>query len=220
MTVKAQVCLMENSPVLRHEIVAALSREPTIKVVEEVSDACVTVQTPRSSDEPIIAVVDTSYNCRDGINSIQRVKVRHPDMQVVAIADGESTPYLRKLVSAGARGCVSRDSIASDLGLAVTAVARGDSFLSPAIATAILADYRSHLGTNNRRSGHQPLTEREAQVLQLVTEGRSNSDIAEQLGISIKTVETHRTHLMRKLGVHERTALVKYALRTGAIAME
>jgi DNA-binding NarL/FixJ family response regulator len=131
----------------------------------------------------------------------------------------ESQQYLVQIVKAGAVGCVLKRAAGKELVLAVRAAARGESYFSPAIATMLIEDYRVRL-RYERGNGAELLTGREREILQLVAEGHTNQQIAELLTLSIKTVQTHRAHIMQKLDVHDRTDLVKYAIRTGSISAD
>jgi len=163
--------------------------------------------------------MDISMPNLNGLDACWQVKRSHPDVQVLFLTMHEGGSYVRQMVKAGATGCVVKRSAAKELIQGVQAAARGDSFFSPSIASVVLDDYRAYLNQCDTLPGHE-LTEREREVLQMIAEGRTNEEIAHELFISVRTVQTHRMHLMHKLDVHDRTDLVKYAVRTGMIAIE
>jgi DNA-binding NarL/FixJ family response regulator len=129
--------------------------------------------------------------------------------------DDES--YVFQLLQLGAAGYVLKQGAANDLVDAVRAAVRGETFLYPAVAQNLVQDYLEHLNTSGRTPMQDGLTDREREVLVLVAEGLTNAEIASRLTISVKTVQTHRTHIMGKLDLHDRSHLVRYAVRKGLI---
>jgi two-component system response regulator NreC len=218
MNTQARVLLSENTVGLRGELWEALGKRSNITVVGDPDEAYKLLNAADRSAPPVV-IVDSVGGSSSGADTIARIKLQYPAVAIVAITEEPDVEDIRQLVNAGASCCLPREAITTDLGDAVAAAARGEGFLSPAVATMILGDYHNRLDALPSRSA-RPLTEREAQVLQLVSEGNTNDAIAHNLGVSVKTVETHRAHLMRKLDVHDRTDLVKYALRTGVIVMD
>ena len=114
-------------------------------------------------------------------------------------------------------GAPRRGAAATDLVQAIHAVRRGEAFLYPAVAKAVVADYLKRLETGEGRETYDGLTEREQEILTLVAEGATNQEISQKLCITVKTVQTHRMHIMDKLNLHDRTVLVRYAIRKGLI---
>jgi two-component system, NarL family, response regulator NreC len=218
MNAHARVVLSETTLGIRQELCDALRAKATITIVDDPVEARTALATAGRQD-PTVVLVEVIGGASGGTDSIARIKARHPHIPVVAIVEDPTVTDLRGVVHAGANGCLPREMIHTELGDAVLAAARGESYLSPTVATMILDDYRDHLSPHSSQCGPS-LTEREAQVLQLVSEGHTNESIGRQLGVSVKTVETHRAHLMHKLDVHDRTDLVKYAVRTGVIVMD
>jgi DNA-binding NarL/FixJ family response regulator len=132
---------------------------------------------------------------------------------VIILTTYENREHLVQTVKVGADACVLKRSVGTELVAAIEAVVQGHRYVSPAVAGVLLEDYERRI----EEGGEDLLTEREREVLQLVAEGKTNQAIAHQLVVSVKTVEGHRTKIMRKLGAHDRTDLVKYAIRTGMI---
>jgi two-component system response regulator NreC len=125
--------------------------------------------------------------------------------------------YFFSALDAGASGYVLKEAASNDLVNAIESVHRGGMFLYPSLATKLVEEYLRRVGTGEERSSYDALTPRERQVLQLIGEGRTNQEIAEKLGLSVHTVQTHRVHIMNKLGLHNRAQLVSYAARLGLL---
>jgi DNA-binding NarL/FixJ family response regulator len=153
----------------------------------------------------------------NGAEATRQITRRFPDVKVVILTMHENRQYLLQIINAGASACVLKRSAGTELVTAIKAVIRGESYFSPAMAALLLEDYRGML---QREQEEEPLTEREREVLQLVAEGKTNQEIADLLVLSIKTVQTHRAHIMEKLDAHDRTDLVKYAIRKGIIVSD
>src|SRR3972149_6226020 len=155
-----------------------------------------------------VVVADDHAIVREGVRMIL---AREQDIEVV----GE--PYGSQLLRAGAAGYVLKRAAAQDLVQAVRAAAKGEAFLYPSIARKVVEDYLRRVETGEEGERYDGLTTREKEILTLIAQGLSNQQIAEKLYISIKTVQTHRAHILEKLGLHDRTELVRYAIRKGLI---
>ncbi|HEY3247478.1 MAG TPA: response regulator transcription factor, partial [bacterium] len=129
----------------------------------------------------------------------------------------EDESYVFRLLRAGASGYVLKRAAATDLVTAVRAASRGEAFLYPSVAKNVIADYLRRVEAGEEKERYDGLTGREREILTLIAQGSSNQEIATQLYISIKTVQTHRAHILEKLGLHDRTELVRYAIRKGLI---
>jgi DNA-binding NarL/FixJ family response regulator len=148
----------------------------------------------------------------NGIEATRRLAGSAPHTRVIALSMHKDSVYVREILRAGARGYLLKDSGADDLVNAIRAVARGDSYLSPAVSNAVLDDYRRHV-TNPI----DLLTSREREVLQMLAEGKTNKEIAGVLKLSVYTVDAHRGRIMEKLNLHSINDLVRFALRNGVI---
>lgn len=213
-----RVLLADDHPVLREAVRAVLATRPHIEVVGEADDGRQAVQLV---DElhPDVVIMDISMPQLNGLDATRQITRFHPTVQVLVLTMHDESTYIRQMVKAGAIGCVVKRSAARELIQGVEAAARGEAYFSPVIAGALLADYRDFLERYDSRPGCD-LTEREREVLQMIAEGRTNGEIAQELFITVRTVQTHRMHLMHKLDVHDRTELVKYAVRAGMITVE
>lgn len=166
---------------------------------------------------PDVVVMDISMPKLNGVEATRQIKALLPDMHVLILTMHEDESYIFQLLQLGASGYVLKRAAATDLVDAVRAAARGEAFLFPAVARSLVQDYLESLraGKTGRYDG---LTEREREVLVLIADGLTNVKIAEKLSISVKTVQTHRTHIMEKLDLHDRSQLVRYAVRKGLIS--
>ena len=140
-------------------------------------------------------------------------------MKVLTLTQYDDREHLLSLLEAGAEGFISKTAASSDLASAIRSVYQGDSFLSPSVAKLLLKHYRQGARAGKGQDPYDQLTDREREVLKLLAEGHTSREIADTLVISPKTVEGHRTNLMAKLDIHNRTDLVKYALRKGIITI-
>jgi len=178
---------------------------------------------------PDVVLMDISMSELDGVEACRRIRQLAPEVGVLFLTMHEAEEYFFRGLQAGAAGYIIKRTAAADLLAAVRAVALGESFLAPSMARALVADYfgRSVLPADvaRRQQGapddsYASLTSREREVLQLVGEGFTNQEVANQLQVSIKTVQSHRAAVMEKLGLRDVTHLVRYAVRRGLIDPE
>lgn len=216
MLMDTKVLLVDDHAILREGLHMVLDNQPDISVVGEAEDGRQAI-TMVEELHPNVVVMDIAMPKLNGLEATTHIKRLHPEVRVVILTMHDDPEYFRQIVKAGATGCVLKRSAGKELVMAVKAAARGESYFSPAVASRMVEDYRAWLGRGDVDKIHS-LTGREREVLQLVAEGQSNQEVADQLGVSIKTVQTHRAHLMRKLDAHDRTDLVKYAVKTGVVA--
>lgn len=215
MLMDTKVLLADDHAILRDGLRMVLDAQPGISVVGEAEDGRQALDMVEEL-HPDVVVMDIAMPNMNGLEATRQIKRRFPDVKVVILTMHENQQYLVQIVKAGATACVLKRSAGTELVTAVKAAARGESYFSPSIASMLLEDYRVLLD-HGASTEEEVLTEREREVLQLVAEGRTNQEIAELLTLSIKTVQTHRAHIMEKLGAHDRTDLVKYAISKGMI---
>jgi two-component system, NarL family, response regulator NreC len=185
-------------------------------VVAEASDGRMAVEQALAT-HPDVAILDVGMPLLNGIEATRQIVRRLPDTRVLILSMHADEPYVIQALKAGARGYMLKDSADTDLIRGVGAVADGKSFFSPAVAKVMLDDYVRHLAERGITDRFDSLSEREREIFQLIAEGRSNKAIADLLSVSPATVETHRAHIMQKLGLHNAAELVLYAVRRGVI---
>jgi len=213
---KIRVLLADDHAIVRQGVKMILSNEPDIEVVGEAEDGLQAVEMAKQL-KPDVAVLDISMPGLNGIEATRQIKAVLPNVHTLALTMHDDDTYVFQLLKAGGSGYVLKRAAATDLVQAVHAVRRGEAFLYPAVAKAVVADYLKRLESGEGRERYDGLTEREREILTLVAEGATNQEICKKLYISVKTVQTHRTHIMDKLNLHDRTMLVRYAIRKGLI---
>lgn len=218
MLMDTKVLLVDDHAILREGLRMVLDAQAGIAVVGEAEDGRQALDLVEQL-HPDVVVMDIAMPNMNGAEATRQITRRFPDIKVLILTMHENTQYLAQIIKAGAIGCVLKRSAGTELVAAVRAAARGESYFSPSLATMMLDTYRMHLMEEGQDEASL-LTEREREVLQLIAEGKTSQQIAEQLFLSIKTVQTHRMHLMQKLDAHDRTALVKHAIHLGMIVPE
>ncbi|MDR7453780.1 MAG: response regulator transcription factor [Armatimonadota bacterium] len=208
--------LAEDHAIVREGIRRLLAAEPDIVVVGEAADGHAAVDLTETL-RPDVVCMDISMPGLSGLEATRQIKARLPEVGIVVLTMHEDEAYFYELVKAGASGYVLKRASARDLVDAVRAVAGGHTFLHPLIAQRLVSEHERTGGRDDDRRRYDGLTERERQVVRLIANGKTNREIAEALHISVKTVETHRTHIMEKLDLHDRAHLVRYAVRKGLI---
>ncbi len=218
---KVRVLLVDDHAILREGLKALLNLSEDIDVVAEASDGRQAIASVREYS-PDVVVMDMAMPGMDGLEATRAIKRAQPNVQILVLTMHEGEDYFFKILAAGAAGYVLKRAAANDLITAVHAVARGEVFLYPAVAKKLVTDYiaRVQADEHGARTALDGLTAREREVLTLVAEGLANREIAERLTVSLSTVQTHYAHIVEKLNLHNRAALVKYAIRHGLIDAE
>jgi two-component system, NarL family, response regulator NreC len=181
------------------------------QVVGEASDGQETLHSAEKT-QPDVAILDISMPVLNGMDAARELQKSSPNIKIILLTQHEEDRYVTEALRAGAKGYVLKSQAAADLVHAIREVCRGSVYLSPSISRPVVDAYLSKTYVST-----DPLSGRERQVLQLVGEGKSTKDIAVLLGISVKTAESHRARLMKKLDIHETASLVRYAIRRGLI---
>jgi len=166
---------------------------------------------------PDVAVLDIGMPLLNGIEATRQIIRRAPTVRILILSMHSDQAYVTQAVQAGARGYLLKESAGSELIAAIAAVVAGKSFFSPAVAQVVFDDYVRSLTQRGITDRYDALSEREREVLQLVAEGKSSKEIADVLSISPATVETHRAHLLQKLGLRNTAEVVRYAARRGIV---
>jgi two-component system response regulator NreC len=222
---RLRVFLADDHAVLRAGLRLLIDAQPDLRVVGEAGDGVEAVERVTAlagAGAVDVVVLDIGMPRLSGLEALRRVKGRFPDLAVLVLTMHASEPYLFQVIQAGGAGYVLKQTADEDLLGAIRDASRGTSFLYPTMESRLLTDYLHRARRAGERAGAAflSLTDREREVLSLVAQGHTNQDIADRLSISVKTVETHRAHLMSKLGLQSRAELVQYALREGYLTPE
>jgi DNA-binding NarL/FixJ family response regulator len=213
---KLRILLADDHTVMRSGLRALLERQGKFEIVGEAENGREAVSLC-STLTPEIAVVDVGMPLLNGIEATKALLKASPTTGVVMLSMHSDESYVMRSLQAGARGYLLKDSAASDLLAAIEAVAQGKSFFSPSIRKLLAEDYVRVLQQRGEVDSYELLTTREREILQLLAEGQTNKEVAAALHISPYTVETHRSNILEKLGLHSGAELTLYAVRKGII---
>ena len=208
MTTPIRIVLAEDHTIVRQGLRALLSGRPDFEGVGEAADGVEAVALV-ARIQPEVVVLDLAMPGLNGVDAAREMARLSPKTRVLVLSMHAGEEYVRPALRAGVAGYVLKGSGLGDLVSAIRAVAQGDAFFSPAVARLLLRDVQG-----------PELSAREREVLRLVAEGRSSREVADLLGLSVKTVEGHRTRIMSKLDIHEVAGLVRYAVRAGLVSPE
>jgi len=212
-----RILLADDHAIVRDGLRALIEKQPDMAVVAEAGDGreCVRLAEEQSPD---IVMMDIAMPNMNGMEATRRVLAGNPHCAVVILSMHQDESYVLGSLKAGAKGYLLKDSLRSEVVDAIRAVSQGRSFLTRKIARVLQEDYVTRMQTRGVEDSYDLLTDREREVLQLVAEGRTNKEVANELNISLTTVETHRTHILQKLGLHSVPELILYAVRKGIIS--
>jgi DNA-binding NarL/FixJ family response regulator len=165
--------------------------------------------------KPDLVLMDIAMPQLNGLEATTRIVLKSPEARVIILSAHATAEYARRAIRAGAAGYLLKDASPVELNLALNAVVRGETFLSPRVSKFIVADYASNIPAE--RTPLDRLTSRQREILQLIAEGRSRKDIAEKLCISVKTFDTYRAQMMESLDIHDVANLVRFAASVGLV---
>jgi DNA-binding NarL/FixJ family response regulator len=212
-----RILLADDHVIVRDGLRALLEKQPDMAVVAEAADGrdCV-----RLAEEhvPDIVIMDIAMPNMNGIEATRRITTTLPRTAVVILSMHQDESYVLRSLKAGAKGYLLKDSLRSDVIEAIRAVLQGRSFLTRKVGKILQEDYVRQLERRGLDDSYDLLTDREREILQLIAEGRTNKEVAVMLNVSLTTVETHRTHILQKLGLHSVPELILYAVRKGIIS--
>ena len=213
-----RVALADDHRVVRDGLGALLARESDMEVVGTAADGVEAVRLARDL-QPDVMVTDVSMPGLNGLEAIRRIHTEQPRVRMLCLSMHDDSRMVLAVLNAGAAGYVLKESSGEELAQAIRRVMADRVYLSPELVTVVVDEMRSQ----NQRPAAQPadaLTPRERELVQLISEGYSSSDIAERLHVSVKTVATHREHVMHKLHVGSAAELTRYALREGLTSLD
>ena len=213
---KLRILLADDHIVVRTGLRALLERQPNLEVVGESENGRETVELAASLG-PDVVVMDVAMPVLNGIEATKTIVTQCPTTAVVILSMYADESYVMRALKAGARGYLLKDSAAADLISAIQAVSQNKSFFSPKVSRILAEDYVRVLKQKGAADSYDLLTSREREILQLLAEGKANKEVATALNISPYTVETHRSHILQKLNLHNPAELILYAVRKGII---
>jgi len=213
---KIKVLVVDDHAILRDGIRALLGLHDDIEIVGEASEGKEAIEKAQQL-VPDVVIMDIAMPGMDGLEATRRLGKKSPKMKVLVLTQYDNKEYILSVIKAGAAGYVPKRALGSELVSAIRAVDKGDSFLYPSAATALIEDYLQ------QAEGEEPydrLTAREREILKLIADGHTSQEIADMLFLSLKTVLGHRAKIMEKLDLHNRTELIKYAIRKGLVSTD
>lgn len=215
---KIRVLIADDHALVREGIRSLLALVADIDVVGEAADGKEAIERVRQL-MPDIVLMDLAMPGMGGLEATRRIRKEFPATKILAVTQYDDSEYVIPVIEAGARGFVTKMSSSTELASAIQAVHRGESYLSPSAAAALVEECQQVTAAKGEKDPYQLLTDRERDVLKLVVEGHSTREIAETLVVSPKTVEWYKTSLMDKLDIHNRTDLIRFAIRKGIITL-
>ncbi len=213
-----RIILADDHQITRQGLIALLENQADIEVIAEAEQGRSAVELTRDK-LPDIVIMDVSMPDLNGIEATRQIKAESPDIKVIGLSMHSDSLFVTEMLKSGASGYLLKDCAFDELVQAIRAVMDGKTYLSPAISGVVVDDYLTRLSHKDFSKDHV-LSDREREVLQLLAEGKSTKQIAMELHISVKTVETHRRQIMNKLDIHSVAELTKYAVRKGLTSLE
>jgi DNA-binding NarL/FixJ family response regulator len=211
-----RIVLAEDHTILREGLRALLSTDPNFEIIGEAPDGREAVRCVEKL-EPDLLLIDLSMPRMSGMEAIREIKKRFPAIKIIALTVHKTEEYLLTTLQAGADGYVLKDATHEELVMAIKNVMGGKAYLSPGVSERVIEGYLEGKESNRSLTSWETLSQREREVLKLIAEGYKNKEIAEDLCISLKTVEKHRANLMKKLDLHNAAALTVYAVQKGLV---
>jgi len=216
---KIRVLIVDDHTLVRDGIRALLMLAADIEVIGEASNGMEAMEKIKEL-LPDVVLLDLAMPIMNGLDTTRKIRKEFPKTKVLALTQYDDSEYVIPVIEAGARGFITKSSAFSELASAIQAVYRGDSYLSPSAANALIDEYQIKVASpNGEKDAYQTLTDREREILKLVVESYTAREIADMLCISTKTVEWHKTSLMNKLNIHNKTDLIKFAIRKAIIEL-
>ena len=213
---KIHILLADDHTILRAGLKMMLNAQPDMEVVGEAPDGRQAIaETQRL--QPDIILMDITMPEMNGIEATRHIKKLVPESKILILTMHEHDEYVFQALRAGASGYMLKEAADTELISALHVIQSGQFYLSPVAQSVLVGDYLQRVRIGEEKDSYSSLTEREREILKLIAEGYTNTQVAERLVISPKTVDTHRTHIMDKLNLHSRAELVKYAMRRGLL---
>jgi DNA-binding NarL/FixJ family response regulator len=215
---RIRVLIVDDHTLVRDGIKALLALATDIEVVGEAANGMEALEKVKEF-APDVVLMDLAMPIMGGLEATRRIRKEFSGTKVLALTQYDDADYVVPVIEAGAQGFITKMSAFSELATAIQAVYRGESYLSPSAATALVEEFQVKRGAEGEKDPYQQLTNREREVLKLLAEGYTAREIADMLVVSPKTVEWYRTSLMEKLNIHNKTDLIKFAIRKRVITI-
>jgi len=212
-----RVLLADDHTLVRAGIRALLEKIPSVEVVGEAGSGREALKLVRSK-LPNVVLMDIAMAELGGLEALPGITKDFPDVKVIILSAHANEEYVIRALREGVSGYMLKDSATTELELAINSVIQGKTYLSPSISRTVIDDYLQRVG--GPVSPLEQLTARQREILQLLAEGKTTKEVAYDLGISVKTVESHRLQLMERLNIHDVPGLVRYAVRSGLVSAE
>lgn len=212
-----RILIVDDHEIMREGLVALLRKHDEMEVIGEASDGRGAIQMAQELS-PDIVIMDISMPNLNGVEATRRILHKCPNVRILALSTYSDRSMVAKMLKAGAAGYMLKESAFSELIKAIEAMVQNKTYLCTKVANVVLNDYMNMLSDPKRGAGGG-LTAREREVLQLVSEGKTTKKIAAELHLSVKTVDSHREHIMDKLNIHNMAGLTKYAIREGLTSL-
>lgn len=215
-----KLCVVDDHAVVRSGLVMLLNGKEGIEVVGEASEGEEGIQLAIKL-RPDVVLMDLSMPYgKDGLTATKDLKLAMPEISVLILTMHDDSEYLFRAIHAGASGYILKSAPHDELLAAIKQVASGNAYLYPTATKRLMSEYLDRLRNGDSGATFETLTDREKEIVSLIAKGYSNKEVAEQLVISVKTVETHKANVMEKLGLKTRPELVKYAMKKGLLNFE
>lgn len=214
---KQRVLIADDHDIVRKGLRYLLGREEGLEVIGEAIDGRQAVSMARELDAHVV-IMDIAMPLLNGIEAAAQIVKESPHRIVIILSMHSDEDYILRALNAGVKGYLLKESVEADLVRAIDATRKGKPFFSPAITQVLLEEYMHQLKTKGLQDSYELLTQREREILQLLAEGKSNKEVASILNLSPLTIETHRSNLMQKLGLHNTAEIVLYAVRKKVIS--
>lgn len=215
---RLRVFVTDDHALVRDGIKAILAKHPSVEVVGEAGDGREAVRLIEAV-RPDVVLMDIAMPGLNGVEATKQIRKAVPRARILILSAYDDQDYVYELLRAGASGYMLKAAVSAELISAIEAVSRGECYLSPAIADRVVEGFLGQSAPASRLDDPGALTAREREILQLVVEGCASVEIGRRLGISPKTVETHRSNIASKLRIHDLPGLVKYAIKKGVVKL-
>lgn len=216
---KIRIVVADDHTIVRSGVISLLSLNTDFEVVGEAENGREVIDLVRTKN-PDVVLMDIGMPVLNGLEATRRIKKEFPQVKVLVLSGYDNDEYILQMIQSGANGYILKNSFLDDLYSAIRSVHEGMAFFSPSVSKIIVESYVNQPEEGASKKPRRLLTPREREILQLIAEGHLHHQIAERLNISVRTVDTHRQNIMKKLDIHDTAGLVTYAIKNGIVIMQ